>query len=635
MPKYDEKYREVILKLNEAFSQKKDDELANFTAHDKMDAEKQKLIEEIPSKEIRKIGAKVRSNIVDIGYLTKEENHLLEEIKKGRKNKCKQAVYRLVGNVDVEQIMEKYTEFLKEDPIFRTAYLYKGLEKPVRVVCETRESVFPIHDISNLNHDQQMLFVKNVIAAQMRRDYDIESGCVMGLQGFLTSGNEMMVLVSIYPHMPYDTGVRAMISKIFNGMETQSAHMSVDEKMVQRMNEELRLKSIAYWKKLLLPLGKRLTIPGECRKSDEYGRGSREQTFLYKELDEGLVKNLAAFLVKNKVSVKAVFLLTWGNLMGRYHDEKTPLMLVAQNGERMNLFPVKIIRDQTAYGNLNELDSQIKESVNHSNCTIQDMEAAAGIIFPEYFRMVHCFVNFSELDELEAGRRDVAAINGISADDTDINLFINYRLYGSSIGIYYIAKTDIMELVLDNLHDLFVNELSLLLSVKNTKFDKRSFIKVTDTEEEKMYKIQLAQIGLYLKQSGLFETMTADEVMKLAEYCKLATYLANDTVVTEKRALSKIYILGDGMMEETMIAMDGMVRTLRMVESGSVFGVESLLSKERARTSYTVVSSQAKVVEIEKEILEEVFRRKTDGWTALLERENEQKFRYQRLWTME
>ena len=36
-----------------------------------------------------------------------------------------------------------------------------------------------------------------------------------------------------------------------------------------------------------------------------------------------------------------------------------------------------------------------------------------------------------------------------------------------------------------------------------------------------------------------------------------------------------------------------------------------------------------------KEILIEVFRRNPQGWIALLKKENEQKFRLQRLWTME
>lgn len=58
----------------------------------------------------------------------------------------------------------------------------------------------------------------------------------------------------------------------------------------------------------------------------------------------------------------------------------------------------------------------------------------------------------------------------------------------------------------------------MILSHKSLKFDKNAFIKVTDTDEEKMYKIQL----------------------------------------TQKSSISKRYILGDGKMEESMTAADGM-----------------------------------------------------------------------------
>lgn len=49
--------------------------------------------------------------------------------------------------------------------------------------------------------------------------------------------------------------------------------------------------------------------------------------------------------------------------MGRYHDEKNPVLLVAQRRDRMDLFPVKLTRDIDA-GKLCEIDRQMEESMN-------------------------------------------------------------------------------------------------------------------------------------------------------------------------------------------------------------------------------------------------------------------------------
>ncbi|MDY3909248.1 MAG: cyclic nucleotide-binding domain-containing protein [Eubacterium sp.] len=633
MQQYDEDYRTLISKLNGAFVEKQTGRASELAVFEGINSEKKKFIKSMPDEEIGKIGAKVRSNVTDITYLTKEEKQLLEEIKTGKKIKYKLVAFRLVGNIDTDEIMKQYIHNIWEEPAFRTVYLYKGLEEPVKVVCEARESAFPVHDIRNLSEGKQTLLIKNVLAAEMRRDYDIETDPVARIQGYLVGANEMKIIISIYPHIPHPSGLNGMLYKMLSGLTPQIANVPVvDEKVLEKMNEELREKSIEYWKRQIVPSGKAMTIPGESRNTD---KGVFGKTFLYKELGQEILQSLNDYCEKNRISVKALFLFTWGNLMGKYHDEIEPLMAVAQHRGEMDMFPIRVQRNIPETESMTDIDRQLQAGDNYNNCSMQDVESAVDISFSDFFRMLHNFMEFSELDEIGNGRSDIKTIHGFDADDTDINLFISYHLYDNNIGINYVSKGGILESILENLHEIFVDELSKILSLNKTKFDKTTFIKVNDSDEEKLYKIKLAQTGLYLKESGLFESLTADEIMKLAEYCRLTSYLSNDMIVTEKNKISKIYIVGDGKLEESMTASDGMVKSLRIIKKGGVFGIESLFEKGIAGNTYTVVSHQAKMVEMDKEILTELFRRRPEGWIALLERENEQKSKLQRLWTME
>lgn len=635
MTRYDETYLELISKLNSAFDKKKEENRADLHAFDKINMESQKFIEDLPYEEIRKIALKVRFNVTEIGYLTDKEKFLIKHIKDGRRTNCKQVVYRLRGKIDTELIMKRYVDIFKSETAFRTYYLYKGLREPVKVVCENREKVFPIRDIRALSTDKKTFLIKNILVAQMRREHNIESDPVFQLQGFMIGEEDLMVIVSIYPYVAYSIGARGIIYKIFEGMEMDSFNIPVvDEKTAMRMNEELKNKSMAYWKNMLLPLGKSMTIPGEHKKN-ERNSIKAGKTSLYKELSGELVQYIKEFCKKNNTTVKVLFLYAWGSLMGKYHNEENPLMLTINKGEKLNLFPVKITRGQSLEDNLQNIDKQLVEGVKYTNCTIQDIETLCEVSFAEYFRMLHNFIEFSELDDIGSGKDDIVTISGMSAYDTDINLFISYYLYDNSIGINYLSKSGIVELVLDNLHEFFVKELSLMMTQQTQKFDKNFFISVSDTDEERMYKLKVAQIALYLKESGIFETFTVDEIMKLAGACSLDTYLSNDAVVSEKSKVSELYILGDGQIEESMTALDGIVKTLRIIKKGSVFGVESIISDSEAKTTYEVVSKQAKVVKIDKEIIEEVFKRKPDGLKRLLENEMNQKSKLQRLWTME
>lgn len=631
--RYDKDYQELIEKLNDLFMMDKNEGESNVEPLRGIIVEKRKLIEDMPLEELNKVKSKVRLGVTDIDYLDEKEKFRLTDIIKNRKMNYKQAVWRMVGDIDRNKIMENYEKFMTNNEIFRMVYLYKGLAEPVKVIYANREKTFPIHDIKNLNYAKQNFLIKNILAAEARREYNVESDVPLRLQGFLTGSSEMLVVISMYADLPCPMGMREILYQIFEGMRSDNSNVPVaDEKTLRQMNEQLRQKSLEYWKNLFTPLGKKLTIPGESKENAD--DKAQKKLVLYQEIGEDITTLMIDYCKKNNITVKALLLYAWADLLGRYHNEENPIVALVQKGERMNIIPVRISRNKKNYERIQKIDVQIAQSPKNSGCTVSDIETAVGIHFDKYFRMVHHFEEFEELDDLETGAGEVKDINGIQPEDISINLFINYQMLDKNMILTYTSKGGIFELMLGNLHEIFVDELSTLLLPDSARFDKKTFIKVDDSDEEKLRKIRIAQIALYLKNAGIFDAITVDEIMKLAEYCKLKTYLSGDMVVTEKSKLSKLYIIGEGKMEESRMAMDGMVKSLRIAKEGSIFGVESLFPGGEAHTTYTVVSAQVKIVEIDNAILTEALRRKPEGWIALLEKENDQKSKIQRLWTM-
>lgn len=633
MRRYDEDYRYFVSRLNSAYDKRGSRDASGPAFSDRISRSTHKFIEDMSGSDMQKVGAKVRSRVADISFLTKEEKEMLNEIKKGKQLSYRQAICRMTGEIRTDKIMRAYNQLWNSEAVFRTVYLYKGMETPVRVVSEAEDVVFPIHDLRDQGRDMQNLAIKNALAAEARRQFNIETDPVLRIQGYLTGQKELIAVLSYYPHIPFPIGLKGILYKIFEDLKQESGNVSnFDEATIQQMNEELRTKSIDYWKKVMLPAGKCIMIPGEQR--DAEGRSDR-RTFLHKELPEELVTRLNEYCGNNQITPKSVFLLAWGKLLGRYNNEKTPLLMVAKTIGQMNLFPVRIDGKYMDGANLNDLERQLAEAVNYGSCTNREIEDATGVSFSEHFRMAHHFMEFCELDDMVAGKGSMRAIESIDANDIEISLLASYHMYEQNISINYFSRIGTMEMLLENLHMMFEDELSAILSFQRTGFDKSTFIKVSDSDAEKLHKIRIAQIALYLKESGLFDTLQVEEIMKLAEYCKLTPYLANDAVVSEKDQISNLYIVGDGKLEESRTAPDGMVKSLRIVKKGSVFGIESLYPLGKAATTYTVVTSQAKIVEISASVLKEVFRGKPDGWIALLQKETDQKLRLQRLWMME
>lgn len=88
-----------------------------------------------------------------------------------------------------------------------------------------------------------------------------------------------------------------------------------------------------------------------------------------------------------------------------------------------------------------------------------------------------------------------------------------------------------------------------MLQPEQKKFDKTTFITTDDSEEERAYKLRVAQIALYLKESGIFDSLTVEELMEFSEHCRLTSYLVNDMIVEEKTRPDSVYILGEGKLD--------------------------------------------------------------------------------------
>lgn len=621
--RYDKDYQNVVAKLNEAFLKDKKEE--NKQVVEEISVEKRKQIEELPKEELKIIKSKLSQEVQSTGYLSEKEKMLLEDIQKFMKLKYKVAVWKMTGTVKIKEIMTAYTKLVQENEPFRTAYLYKGLKEPVRVVYKSRELTFPVHDVRSMSKDKVNLLIRSVVAAESRREYNVEVDSLFSIKGYLTQTDELMVVVSVYPYLPCPVGMREMMYRIFPGMKSETGNIgAVDEKTLRRMYDQLRIKSVEYWKELLSQPGSRLTLPGEKTAADDMEGQYRQRAYYYKELGEKLTGQIVEFAQTNHVSEQTVILYAWAELLGRYHKENHPVLAVTCSGEHLHIMPVKVDRNQDKRDALCAIEKQVEHSRQFTGCTVADIEKATGISFAEHFRLLHNF------EGLSASPQD-----NFYTDDSDINLCISYQRKEKDIALSYTSGSGILEMMLDNVHELLVEMLTELLQPDSGKFDKKTYIGIDDTDEEKLKKLRYAQIALYLKNTGIFNTITVEGIMQLAEHCTLRTYLESDTVIAEGTKPNVIYLLGEGKLEESRMDMEGMVKSLRIAKAGSVFGMESLFEGKAAHSTYTVVGAQARIVEIDRDIFTEALRRKPEGWIALLEMENDQKCKLQRLWTME
>lgn len=570
-------------------------------------------------------------DIEETGEITQQEQQVMHMIQLGRWNRYRQSVFKLDGQIDMGASMARYAKIVNQWKEFRTVYRDQNAEM-VRVVLREKDRAFPVHDVSFLSEKQQTFLIKNVMAALARHEFDPETDRILQLHGFLLNDHEIMIVAADYPHLPMSYGVRNLICEIFKGMHMNNADAPVIHAYdVQQMNERFVEKNLQYWKNLLLPLGKSLMVPGE---KIFIGKSDRSTCF-YGELEKEAVCNMSAYCQHAGIEMETLFLSAWGNILGNYNEEAHPVLAVSANGEKMRLFPVKVDRTKDKISCLKEVDVQLKQMQKNSGCSEKELEEALDTSFFEYFHVVQEFMKFSEVDVLRDGNaKEEPSFDTSSSGDDGISIKIMYQMFGDTIGIVYRSKNGVFEQVLQQLHKLFTSELSHIMQEKEPQAN--ALLQVDDSQsEEKYYELYRKQIVDALDGVELFDCISREALPKFAEVCHLQTYLANDVIVEKGKECSGFYVVAEGNVEESIIAMDGMVKSVRMLNKGQWFGVECLLRGKTSASTYTVAGKEAKLVFIDQKFSKELFRVRPECWVKVLEEENRQKKIYQKLWTMD
>lgn len=570
--------------------------------------------------------------VEEAAKVTKQEKQVIDMVSWGRWNRYRLSVFKLDGKLNMADSMMRYAKIMKQWKEFRTVYSYRNTTAPERVVLRETPKAFPVHDVSFLNEKKQTFLIKNVMAALARHTFDLETDPILQLHGFLLDENEIMIVAADYPYLPVSYGVRNLLCEIFKGMHMNNADAPViNEQDVQKMNERFVEKNLQYWKQLLLPLGREMTVPGEqLVMENETG-----ETRYYGELGTDMVCEITAYCRKTEVAMESLFLSIWGKILGNYNEIEQPVLAVRTSGEHLKLFPVKVDRTRPTVSGVQYVHAQLKESKKNSGCTKEQLEKELGISFGTYFHMIQEFIRFSAVDALQ-GKAGAADMTGdmFGGEEDGIAIQVIYQMFGETIGIVYQSKNGMFEQVLQQLHKLFITELSQMLQEKNELSKEPLQMNGLQSPEE-FYRVYRQQIVDVLAKIGLFNCISREALNTFANVCKLQTYLANDVLIDRGKECPGFYVVAEGNIEESMIASDGMVKSIRMLNPGDWFGVECLLDRQTSTSTFMVAGKEAKLIYIDQKILKELFRVRPEGWIKVLEDENRQKKIYQKLWMME
>lgn len=594
------------------------------------------LLGKINAQELYKVRLKTLGEIEDICYASKEVCAQLKKITNGQDCYYKQLIWSIHGKIDTTRIMNQYSQAIKEMVLLRTIYLYRQLTQPIQIVYSPQKQTFPIHDLTQTPYHDQVNLIKNTLAANARKPYNPEIDIPFKIQGFKVSSNQLIVILSLYVGFGFNENIYSLLTRIFKGMtpDKKQTPIAIGD-TVKQINESITKQNLSYWSQLLYPLPPRTKVPGLSLTSSIKKHYHQNKFRIYRELSTSLTEQLTQYSKSHELTLTDILLTAWGNLLNKYYHLNETILAMTGCGELLSLFPIKVKNIGSYSDRLDYVHTQLTNAVKYSTCKQEQLEDLLKIKFKEYFSMIHHFIELKELNELDDLGMYNQYIEGNAYETNDTDLNINYHLFDDHIGLHYIINHSFLEIVIDNLHALYIDELNQILCDEKNVPTKGDFFEVNDTTQDKLRKLEIAQIALYLKNSGLFEMLSVEHIMQLAEECTLTSYMANDIIFSEKQPCDQLAIIGEGLIEENRMANDGLIRSLRLLKKGDIFGIESLLEKPLSLSTYEVICPQAKIVLIDRNLILEIFKIKSDFWIHLLEKGFTEKDKLQQLWMMQ
>lgn len=576
------------------------------------------------------------NNVENMRQLDPDDKKLLDEIRSGNKREYRVFARRIEKKKHFQALVDNYNRLLKENRELRDQILYKKVRVPLRVTLKRKsENMVPVDNIQKLELKQKMVLLENVMAAMARKQHNPEVDSILQIRCFVLGKEDIVVVVAIYPYMLRKLSTRQLLVDLFYGVPVVNGdYETIEKENIHKINEQIIEKNQNFWKNIIRLDQPVLYLPGEIK--DHKGYDVHKKS-VFRRLSPEMVEKIRQYAKENKVSEKAVMFSAWGIFMNEYYGQEESCIGYLRKGEMLDFYPVPVRHMDSVAETVFQTEKNIEEAEKHENCDIRFLEQTIGKKLEDYFRFVHNFIEIK--DDEEANESIHMLMNQISfypLEEINFGLRINYHMIGKSINLNYVYRNDrFYEVGIEKIHEAYLHILDDMLLGEKNSFDKESYISAADSDTEKLYKLEVAQKAVWLKECGLFEKINSENLMELAKLSHSFSYGQNDVVWEEHKFLSDTAILVDGMLEESIMDPGGIISSMRIVKKGAVIGLEALTDYPVAGSTFTVAGFEARLLFIPRELMKAYIRHSDYGLERILDIQNKRIQQLQKLWSMQ
>ena len=541
-------------------------------------------------------------------------------------NQFVQRLYKISGNLMPLKFNLAVTNLIRNTEELRTNYCQVD-NRTLKVVFEQRQKL-PEVIYRNLENSPDIdTTLKNIIEADMRRNFDLRHDNLIRFAVFHTTDEEYAVLVTTSRLVEDSFDMKNFFCEVMN-LKPSTSEKKKSEILDVQISESIK----NYWSKILKDMPELPLLP--------YAKVSRtpyKQKAYYFTIPAEVMSDLREKAKSNKMMLMAIFETAWAIMLQEFNESQDvafATFVPSKKDGNCNVIPVRLQADgQKIVQDI--ANQQFKQLI------VSQPYGSMQIIEPQGKHFDH-FLNFTDFlgeellySESEA-KPDGQLVLQNSWDTTSmrLGLYFHYVENMTSISILYNENKFKMNFgaILSRRYMMILQQMLTDWNLPYEKFIERFSNRIKEINKEDEKENHIANLQNFISRLELLKDVDGSIFQQIVQLSKVETYFEGDRISAADMEQDLIFVM-EGKLVRSIETNDGWYKTLDIIKETGWVNETIFLEKRRNKMSAEVLTEKAVLVTVPLKEIKYLLRGTLpDIEYNVLQYSLSQMEKYQRLW---
>ena len=513
-----------------------------------------------------------------------------------------QYVFKAVIPLKPHELRQKIDDVCEMRDNLRSAYVYRGVSQPYRVVLNNRMVELRFEELDYEDEAELDERLKSIMDADRRRGFDLEKDTLLRVAVYATNEKDTYAILVSQPHINTDgVSIMLLMKDIFidyalemKGIDLETETFSYKE-YADWLDSRDKDEEIAYWRELLKDTPPLTKIPALMKNGLSDYKMVSEKRLFPEAVQKGLKEKQKAFRATQNNLMQAA----WAVLLMKLY-RTTDCMFgtitsgrdadVAESskiaGGFVNAFPMRARigePEATVASLVSLLQSQILKSMGNSHVSPGEIREALGRQEPLFDHLLN-FHNFMQVNATGFSKGPsipgIKLIGGELYDNLSTDLVVYFVNTSEGLGTNFVYNQNhLTSSRIEVLMDCFYRVVEQIacggddIRVSDIDCPDISVFRKAIENEQSVRE----EMEAFIRGLGLFAPEHESFVHQLAMAARLESFEEDDLIFKEGQKVRDMMFVYDGFVELSREASDGWMKPLMVLKAQKLISADGIV----------------------------------------------------------